>query len=74
MTRAQQVNDAISKKWPENICDACVAKAMRLRYDASTPAINAIALATTSDFERDRGVCAVCQYTRIVTRRVTQPR
>lgn len=73
MSRAPQVNDLITRKWPHSFCDACLAKALGLRFNSSAPSQLAVALATTSDFDRTNGQCSTCRDTREVTRRITDP-
>lgn len=67
MTRAQQVHDLILAKRPKAICDKCLNREMNLRRTASTPGMVAVALATTSEFNRTLGICSFCGDHREVT-------
>jgi hypothetical protein len=55
---AQQVNDYITKRHKDTICDACIAKAMDIRHQQANRVT--MALETTSDFDRGNGICADC--------------
>ena len=67
MTLASRVNEYITKRRPERICGACLARALSVR-DQQTSQI-AVALGTTSDFDRGDGVCADCGKQQKVIRR-----
>ena len=70
MIAAQRVNTLITSKGGSAVCDRCVAKALGLSFNSSVASITT-ALATTSEFERELGVCALCGNERMVTRRAT---
>lgn len=58
MHLASKVNDYISGRFPELICDACIASAMNTRHQQANRVT--MALETTSDFSREIGVCHDC--------------
>jgi hypothetical protein len=68
MYLASRVNEYITGRRPDWICDACLARALSVR-DQQTNQI-AVALGTTSDFDRGDGVCADCGKEQKVIRRV----
>jgi hypothetical protein len=55
---AQRVNDYITKRRPQAICDACIARALNIRHQQANRVT--MALETTNDFDRGNGVCADC--------------
>jgi len=64
MIAAHRVNSWITTKKPMALCDSCIVDAMNV-----TPAQVAQitgALGTTSDFERDKGVCGSCKQAKTV--------
>jgi hypothetical protein len=66
MIAAHRVNSWITTQKPMAICDSCIVDAVNI-----TPAQVAQitgALGTTSDFDRDKGVCAFCKNERTVIR------
>jgi hypothetical protein len=65
---AQRVNNLITSKVKSAVCDRCVSKALGLSFNSSVASITT-ALATTSEFQRELGVCALCGNERMVTRR-----
>lgn len=62
---AQRINELISSRRPDWICDKCIMNALSLSQHAHV-AQNTIALATTSDFKRKMGQCTVCKNDRLV--------
>ena len=58
MHLAQRVNDYITKRHKDTLCDACIARAMGIRHQQANRVT--MALETTSDFERGNGICADC--------------
>lgn len=69
MSRPQEVNDFITKKSPNAVCNKCIAQGLGWTNDAAHPAQITGALATTSDFMQEAGVCAICQSNKKVIRR-----
>jgi hypothetical protein len=67
MHLAQRVNAYISKRRPDTICDACIARAMDIRHQQANRVT--MALETTSDFQRGNGLCADCGKEQKVIRR-----
>ena len=65
MSLAQRINDFITERKPQRICDACISRALGVRDQQANQV--AIALATTSDFEREPGRCADCGKDQKVT-------
>ena len=59
MHLAQRVNDFISKRRHDPICDGCIAQAMGIRHQQANRVT--MALETTSDFNRWDGVCHDCR-------------
>ena len=68
MIIAERVNEYVTKRYPEAICDACVAKALKLRHQQANRVT--MALGTTSDFDRGGGFCIACGKDQKVTRRL----
>jgi hypothetical protein len=58
MHLAYRVNAYITKRRPEALCDACIARALDVRHQQANRVT--MALETTSDFDRGNGVCADC--------------
>jgi hypothetical protein len=67
MHLAYRVNEYISKRRPETICDACIGRAMDVRHQQANRVT--MALETTSDFDRGNGICADCFKEQKVIRR-----
>ena len=66
MSRPQEVNDFITSKRPAPVCDKCIADGLGFtNKTAHVPQITA-ALATTSDFTRDKRSCSICGDTKTV--------
>lgn len=66
MNTAQRVNSWITAQKPIAICDSCIVDELNV-----TPAqVGQItgALGTTSDFDRDKGVCGRCTREKTVIR------
>jgi hypothetical protein len=64
---AERVNDYITKRRPDAICDGCVATHLKLRHQQANRVT--MALGTTSDFTREHVVCADCDRELVTTRR-----
>ena len=69
MSVPQRVNDFITSLRPEPVCNRCIAKGAGLTNDAAHPAQVTKALATTSDFSQENGVCSICKADKKVIRR-----
>jgi hypothetical protein len=67
MIIAQQVNNYITQRSPDEICDSCIADHLKLRHQQANRVT--MALGTTSDFTRGLGVCVDCDRELITTRR-----
>jgi len=67
MIIAERVNQFITKRYPNPLCDACIASALDLRHQQANRVT--MALGTTSDFNRDHGICADCGKEQKVTGR-----
>lgn len=70
MLVAQQINDFVTSKRPEKICDKCIADGVGLVNKTAHPAQITSALSTTSDFEVSKGMCLICKNVRKVIRRL----
>ena len=66
MLVAQKINNFITDKRPSPICDGCIVEALSLTQNAHSNQVT-VALGTTSDFYRRRGVCAICENEKMVT-------
>jgi hypothetical protein len=67
MIIAEQVNQYLTSRRPDEVCDSCVADNLGLRHQQANRVT--MALGTTSDFTRGAGVCADCDRELITTRR-----
>ena len=67
MIIAQRVNDYLTKRRPDEVCDSCVADDLGLRHQQANRVT--MALGTTSDFTREPGLCADCSRELVTTRR-----
>jgi hypothetical protein len=67
MIIAERVNEFLSKRRPDEVCDACIATHLNLRHQQANRVT--MALGTTSDFTRQTSVCADCRRELITTRR-----
>lgn len=67
MIIAEQVNNYLTERRPDELCDACVAEQLQLRHQQANRVT--MALGTTSDFTRGPGVCVDCDRELITTRR-----
>lgn len=65
MLVAQRINDHVSGKSPQAVCDNCIQVELGLGQVAHATQITC-ALGTTGDFKREQGVCVVCGNNRIV--------
>lgn len=68
MTRPQEVNRFITSFSPLAVCDKCIAGKLGWVNETAHPAQITAALATTSDFSRERGECSVCHNQKQVIR------
>jgi hypothetical protein len=64
---AEQVNNYLTKRRPDAVCDSCIADNLKLRHQQANRVT--MALGTTSDFTREPGVCVDCDRELITTRR-----
>ncbi|MEX6724046.1 hypothetical protein [Parapedomonas caeni] len=69
MSRPQEVNDFITKLRPRAVCNKCIAQGLGWANDTAHPAQITGALATTSDFIQETGVCSICKDSKKVIRR-----
>ena len=67
MIIAQRVNDYLTKRRADEVCDGCVASDLGLRHQPANRVT--MALGTTSDFTRKAGLCADCARELVTTRR-----
>jgi hypothetical protein len=68
MSIASRINEYVTTRRPETICDPCVARALDIRDQQANQVT--VALATTSEFDRTTGRCADCGKEQKVTRRI----
>ncbi|MEE9388636.1 MAG: hypothetical protein V3U96_08485 [Paracoccaceae bacterium] len=68
MNIAERVNHHISKTSPKVICDGCIALALGLRHQQANRVT--MALATTGEYTRRKGICDICSKERTVIWRV----
>lgn len=69
MSVPQRINDFITKNRPNPVCNKCIADRIGLANNAAHPAQVTGALATTSDFVQEYGVCSICKNSKKVIRR-----
>ena len=62
---AQKINDFVTARQPNAVCDECIGNALNLSTQTSQMTA---ALGTTSDFIRDKGICAICKNKKVVIR------
>jgi len=67
MLIAERVNQHITERRPDALCDACVAASLAILHQQANRVT--MALGTTSDFDRQMGVCVDCGREQKVTRR-----
>jgi hypothetical protein len=67
MIIAERVNQYLTQRRPDELCDGCVAAHLKLRHQQANRVT--MALGTTSDFARGRGVCVDCNRELVTTRR-----
>ena len=67
MALAHRINDFVTARKPDGLCDACISRALNVRDQQANQVT--IALATTSDFERESGRCVDCGKEQKVTRK-----
>jgi hypothetical protein len=67
MHLAQRVNDYITKRRPDKLCDACIARTLEIRHQQANRVT--MALETTSDFMRQIDRCHDCNKDQKVIRR-----
>ena len=69
MSVPQRVNDFITKHRPDSVCNKCIATGIGLINDTAHPAQITGALATTSDFVQETGICSICKGNKKVIHR-----
>jgi hypothetical protein len=67
MIIAERVNEFLTKRRSDKLCDACVAAHLSLRHQQANRVT--MALGTTSDFSRGPGLCVDCRRELVTTRR-----
>jgi hypothetical protein len=67
MIIAERVNNYLTERRPDDICDSCVADRLNLRHQQANRVT--MALGTTNDFRRGPGLCVECDRELITTRR-----
>ena len=67
MIIAERVNEYLTKRRPDEVCDGCVAAHLKLRHQQANRVT--MALGTTSDFVRGTGRCSDCDRELVTTRR-----
>jgi hypothetical protein len=67
MIIAERVNQYLTKRRPNEVCDSCIADHLKLRHQQANRVT--MALGTTSDFTRVSGLCVDCGRELITTRR-----
>jgi uncharacterized protein with PIN domain len=67
MIIAQRVNDYLTRRRPDEVCDGCVASHLGLRHQQANRVT--MALGTTSDFTRETSRCTDCDRELVTTRR-----
>jgi hypothetical protein len=67
MIIAEQVNQYLTERRPDEVCDACVAARLKVRHQQANRVT--MALGTTSDFTRGPSLCVDCGRERVTTRR-----
>ena len=69
MSVPQRINDFITSRRPQAICNKCIAKSIGLENETAHPAQITGALATTNDFIQEPGTCTMCKGSKKVIRR-----
>jgi hypothetical protein len=69
---AQEVNDFITKRRPAFVCDLCIVRNLGLSVRAHANQITA-ALATTSEFVREKGSCPDCKQSDVMVIKAADP-
>ena len=69
MSVPHRINDFITRKKPELVCNRCIANGIGLTNATAHPAQITGALATTSDFVQETGICSLCRSSKKVIRR-----
>jgi hypothetical protein len=64
---AERVNQYLTQRRPDELCDSCVADHLKLRHQQANRVT--MALGTTTDFTRTQGLCVDCDRELITTRR-----
>lgn len=67
MIIAERVNQYLTQRRPNEVCDSCIADHLKLRHQQANRVT--MALGTTSDFIRGLGRCTDCDRELIRTRR-----
>ena len=60
---ARKINDFVTARQPNAVCDGCIGRALNLSTQTSQMTA---ALGTTSDFAREKGICAICKTKKVV--------
>lgn len=66
---SQRTHDLITRHERRPVCNACIREGVGLPFGSSHPALITAALATTSEFIREMGICSICSKERMVIRR-----
>lgn len=69
MSVPQSINDFITRHKPNPLCNKCIADGIGLENKGAHPAQVTGALATTSDFDQEAGICSICKSRKKVIRR-----
>ena len=67
MIIAERVNQYLTGRRPDEVCDACIAAHLSLRHQQANRVT--MALGTTGDFTRSSGTCVDCNRELVTTRR-----
>ncbi len=69
MSVPRRINDFITSHRPRAVCNKCIAEGVGLTNAGAHPAQITGALATTNDFNQERGQCSLCKDTKkVITR------
>jgi len=66
MAVAQTINDLLTQRAPDSLCDDCIAEALNLKRRQQSAQVTQ-ALGTTSDFTRLINICSNCGDDKTVT-------
>jgi hypothetical protein len=70
MSVPQRINNFITSKRPDAVCNRCIAESLGLLNTGAHPAQVTGALATTSDFAQEQALCSICKANKKVIRRI----